>query len=153
MVVFLINRDYSMMTKLKKFDIIFHSVIGSFITLVKERGIRAEFQSAIGFFLLALWLIPPTEPDTIFRTILVDIFHKTLFTIWLFFISGFQTVSNIFYYPRLRVIASFVACLTWAGLAFAGIFTITISVAIPLFISFAIAQALVYIHLDIVEKD
>jgi hypothetical protein len=137
--------------KVSKLEEMANRFVGSFISLVKERGIRAEFQSALGFLLLTFWLIPPSAGNTIFKDVLLSLFPQHVCLVWFFFIAVTQSVGNIFLLPRIRLYSSFLSCLTWTALSLAGIFTISTSIAVPLFISFAVAQALVFIHLDAVS--
>jgi hypothetical protein len=134
--------------RVTKIEELANKFVGSFILLVKERGIRAEFQSSLGMLLLTLWLIPPTTGNTIFKEVLLSIFPQHVCLVWFFLVSLFQSVGNIFVLPRIRLYSSFLSCLTWSALSLAGIFTISASIAVPLFISFAVAQGLVFIHLD-----
>ena len=125
-------------------------IMDSFILLVKQRGIRAEFQSALAFFLLAIWVFSPmaSPANTVFKDVLLKIFPQHLCIVWFLIIGILQTVGNIFSFSRIRIYSAFLSCLTWAALALAGILTIGSSVFIPLALSFFVAQALVFIHLD-----
>lgn len=120
--------------------------------LVNEDGVRAEFQSSVGLFLLAAWFsfkdIIPSE----YIKALTHLVPQIIIMLWLLFVSFGQTFSNIFDKEKIRLIFSFLACLTWGGLALVGCLAAFNALIVPVSISIFVAQALVFTHLEVSKE-
>lgn len=137
-----------MVKKIKLLDEMLHKVLDSFSKLIRERGIRAEFQSALGLFLVTIWLCSPWLLESVYSHALTSLFSKYILAFICLIIATGQTVGNIFYYPFLRLSFAFMSCILWSFLALVGLFSLPGALIVPVTLSLAFTEALVFIHLE-----
>lgn len=116
--------------------------------MMLQEGLKAEMHSALAFLLVgALLLTNDIYPSAYIRE-LNSLFPQSIIAIILLCFSILQTAGVTYKSFKLRLIMSFVACLTWTTLALLGVLTSLTALIVPIGISFAIIQAIVFLNID-----
>ena len=120
--------------------------------LFNEVGVRAEFQSSCGLILLSYWMIYREVAPTDYIWAVDRVMRHDHMGLILLAVGLFQTAANLGWHPRTRAISVFVAWMAWAALAAVGYLAAHNFLVVPLATSFAITQAIVFVHLEKVER-